>query len=306
MSSPISARNIHHTNSYLSMSQSINLTTGHSPRQTFSFRRLGRLLQLDFAFYRRQWLLILLAGILAACGPLIVTVLSSLVFGFGGDDATARGVLISCSFISFITISLTVMMSYNSRLNAPLSPLYLQVPASHGEKYISLVILTLILNLIAPLIGLLVWSLYMLIWALFEGVVVLHSYPEIIRNLMSSCNIMLQYGWSTCFLIGIQLASFAIYLYCIISSSKPIRTIVRYLGICFGIFVASMICLIIFMNVGSLERISIDETNQHILLFLRDEKLSISPFILYILIYLFAFIMIRSGYRSLKYKQVKA
>ena len=60
------------------------------------------------------------------------------------------------------------------------------------------------------------------------------------------------------------------------------------------------------MNVGSLERISIDETNQHILLFLRDEKLSISPFILYILIYLFAFIMIRSGYRSLKHKQVKA
>ena len=67
------------------MNQSANLTTA-APKtggSSFSFKRLGQLLRLDFAFHHRQWLQILIGGFLAASIPVIVSVLTSLLFGMG-------------------------------------------------------------------------------------------------------------------------------------------------------------------------------------------------------------------------------
>ena len=67
------------------MNQSANLTTA-APKtgvSSFSFKRLGKLLRLDFAFHHRQWLQILIGGFLAASMPVVVSILSDLLFGMG-------------------------------------------------------------------------------------------------------------------------------------------------------------------------------------------------------------------------------
>ena len=291
------------------MNQSANLTTA-APKtgvSSFSFKRLGQLLRLDFAFHHRQWIQILIGGFLAASIPVIVSVLSDLLFGMGWSAGGFRAVYFACQYCSFLAVSLGVMISYNQRVNAPLSPLYLQIPASATEKYISLLLLTLVMHIITPLLGAIAWTVYMLIWALLEGSQVLALYPQILTNPLGYDSESLQYGWSISLMISMQLAGYATYLYCIISARKPLRAVLRFMGIGFGIFVVSMLGVSMLMHLLDIGSISPDETERYLVFYLGNgDELSISLFALTIPIYLYAFAMVWLGLRSLRRKQVTA
>lgn len=291
------------------MNQSANLTTA-APKtgvSSFSFKRLGKLLKLDFAFHHRQWIQILIGGFLAASIPVIVSVLSDLLFGMGWSAGGFRAVYFACQYCSFLAVSLGVMISYNKRVNAPLSPLYLQIPASATEKYISLLLLTLVLHIITPLIGAIAWTVYMLLWALLEGSQVLALYPQILTDPLGYDNAALQYGWSISMMIAMQLAGYATYLYCIISARKPLRAVLRFMGIGFGIFVVSMLGVSMLMHLLDIGTISPDETERYLVFYLGNgDELSISLLALTIPIYLYAFVMVWLGLRSLRRKQVTA
>lgn len=291
------------------MNQSANLTTA-APKtgvSSFSFKRLGQLLKLDFAFHHRQWIQILIGGFLAASIPVIVSVLSALLFGMGWSAGGFRAVYFACQYCSFLAVSLGVMISYNKRVNAPLSPLYLQIPASATEKYISLLILTLVLHIITPLLGAIAWTVYMLIWALMEGSQVLALYPQILTNPLGYDNESLQYAWAVSLMIGMQLAGYATYLFCIISARKPLRAVLRFMGIGFGIFVVSMLGVSMLMHLLDIGSISPDETERYLVFYLGNgDELSISLFALTIPFYLYAFAMVWLGLRSLRRKQVTA
>ena len=291
------------------MNQSANLTTA-APKtgvSSFSFKRLGQLLKLDFAFHHRQWLHILLGGFLAASRPVIVSVLSDLLFGMGWSEGEFRAIYITCLYSSFLAVFLGVMISYNKRVNAPLSPLYLQIPASATEKYISLLILTLVLHIITPLLGAIAWTVYMLIWALLEGSQVLALYPQILTDPLGYDNESLQYAWAVSLMIGMQLAGYATYLYCIISARKPIRAILRFLGIGFVIFIVLMLGVSMLMHLLDIGNISPDETERYLVFYLRNgDELSISLLAMTIPFYLYAFAMVWLGLRSLRRKQVTA
>ena len=291
------------------MNQSANLTTA-APKtgdSSFSFKRLGKLLRLDFAFHHRQWLQILIGGFLAASIPVIVSILSALLFGMGWSAGGFRAVYFACQYCSFLAVSLGVMISYNQRVNAPLSPLYLQIPASATEKYISLLLLTLVMHIITPLLGAIAWTVYMLIWALLEGSQVLALYPQILTNPLGYDSESLQYGWSISLMISMQLAGYATYLYCIISARKPLRAVLRFMGIGFGIFVVSMLGVSMLMHLLDIGSISPDETERYLVFYLGNgDELSISLFALTIPIYLYAFAMVWLGLRSLRRKQVTA
>lgn len=291
------------------MNQSANLTTA-APKaggSSFSFNRLGKLLRLDFAFHHRQWIQILIGGFLAASIPVIVSILSDLLFGMGWSAGGFRAVYFACQYCSFLAVSLGVMISYNKRVNAPLSPLYLQIPASATEKYISLLILTLVMHIITPLLGVIAWTVYMLIWTLMEGSQVLALYPEILTDPLGYDNAALQYGWSISLMISMQLAGYATYLYCIISARKPLRAVLRFMGIGFGIFVVSMLGVSMLMHLLDIGTISPDETERYLVFYLGNgDELSISLFALTIPLYLYAFAMIWLGLRSLRRKQVTA
>lgn len=291
------------------MNQSANLTTA-APKtgvSSFSFKRLGKLLKLDFAFHHRQWIQILIGGFLAASIPVIVSVLSDLLFGMGWSAGGFRAVYFACQYCSFLAVSLGVMISYNKRVNAPLSPLYLQIPASATEKYVSLLLLTLVLHIITPLIGAIAWTVYMLLWALLEGSQVLALYPQILTDPLGYDNAALQYGWSISMMIAMQLAGYATYLYCIISARKPLRAVLRFMGIGFGIFVVSMLGVSMLMHLLDIGTISPDETERYLVFYLGNgDELSISLLALTIPIYLYAFVMVWLGLRSLRRKQVTA
>ena len=291
------------------MNQSANLTTA-APKaggSSFSFNRLGKLLRLDFAFHHRQWLQLLIGGFLVASIPVIVSILSALLFGMGWSAGGFRAVYFACQYCSFLAVSLGVMISYNKRVNAPLSPLYLQIPASATEKYISLLILTLILHIITPLLGVIAWTVYMLIWTLMEGSQVLALYPEILTDPLGYDNAALQYGWSISLMISMQLAGYATYLFCIISARKPLRAVLRFMGIGFGIFVVSMLGVSMLMHLLDIGTISPDETERYLVFYLGNgDELSISLLAFTIPIYLYAFAMIWLGLRSLRRKQVTA
>ncbi len=291
------------------MNQSANLTTA-APKtgdSSFSFKRLGKLLRLDFAFHHRQWLQILIGGFLAASIPVIVSVLSALLFGMGWSAGGFRAVYFACQYCSFLAVSLGVMISYNKRVNAPLSPLYLQIPASATEKYISLLILTLVLHIITPLLGVIAWTVYMLIWALLEGSEVLALYSQILTNPLGYDNESLQYAWAVSLMIGMQLAGYATYLFCIISARKPLRAVLRFMGIGFGIFVVSMLGVSMLMHLLDIGTISPDETERYLVFYLRNgDELSISLLAMTIPFYLYAFAMVWLGLRSLRRKQVTA
>lgn len=291
------------------MNQSANLTTA-APKtgiSSFSFKRLGQLLKLDFAFHHRQWIQILIGGFLAASIPVIVSVLSALLFGMGWSAGDFRAVYFACQYCSFLAVSLGVMISYNKRVNAPLSPLYLQIPASATEKYISLLLLTLVLHIITPLLGAIAWTVYMLIWALMEGSQVLALYPQILTNPLGYDNESLQYAWAVSLMIGMQLAGYATYLFCIISARKPLRAVLRFMGIGFGIFVVSMLGVSMLMHLLDIGSISPDETERYLVFYLGNgDELSISLFALTIPFYLYAFAMVWLGLRSLRRKQVTA
>ena len=291
------------------MNQSANLTTA-APKaggSSFSFNRLGKLLRLDFAFHHRQWLQLLIGGFLAASIPVIVSILSALLFGMGWSAGGFRAVYFACQYCSFLAVSLGVMISYNKRVNAPLSPLYLQIPASATEKYISLLILTLVMHIITPLLGVIAWTVYMLIWVLIDGSQVLALYPEILTDPLGYDNAALQYGWSISLMISMQLAGYATYLYCIISARKPLRAVLRFMGIGFGIFVVSMLGVSMLMHLLDIGTISPDETERYLVFYLGNgDELSISLFALTIPLYLYAFAMIWLGLRSLRRKQVTA
>lgn len=291
------------------MNQSANLTTA-APKtgdSSFSFKRLGQLLRLDFAFHHRQWLQILIGGFLAASIPVIVSVLSALLFGMGWSAGGFRAVYFACQYCSFLAVSLGVMISYNQRVNAPLSPLYLQIPASATEKYVSLLLLTLVLHIITPLLGAIAWTVYMLISALMEGSQVLALYPQILTDPLGYDNAALQYGWSISLMISMQLAGYATYLYCIISARKPLRAVLRFMGIGFGIFIVSMLGVSMLMHLLDIGSISPDETERYLVFYLGNgDELSISLFALTIPIYLYAFAMVWLGLRSLRRKQVTA
>ena len=291
------------------MNQSANLTTA-APKtgvSSFSFKRLGQLLRLDFAFHHRQWIQILIGGFLAASIPVIVSVLSDLLFGMGWSAGGFRAVYFACQYCSFLAVSLGVMISYNKRVNAPLSPLYLQIPASATEKYVSLLLLTLVLHIITPLIGAIAWTVYMLLWALLEGSQVLALYPQILTDPLGYDNAALQYGWSISMMIAMQLAGYATYLYCIISARKPLRAVLRFMGIGFGIFVVSMLGVSMLMHLLDIGTISPDETERYLVFYLGNgDELSISLLALTIPIYLYAFVMVWLGLRSLRRKQVTA
>lgn len=291
------------------MTPSANLTSAapKNGRSTFSFKRLGQLLRLDFAFHHRQWLQLLIAGFLAASMPVIISVLTTLVFGRGGSDFSARGVYYSCLYGSLLAMSVGTMISYNARVNAPLSPLYLQIPASATEKYISLFLLTLALHIITPILGVIAWSIYMLIWALLEGGHILSAYFEILTKPLSDGNTLLRDAWSISLMISIQLASYATYLYCIISARKPIRAILRYFGIGFGIFIILMLGISALINLGNIDSIGSDQTGRYAVFHLGNgDELSISLFALTIPVYFYAFAMVWLGLRSLRRKQVTA
>ena len=291
------------------MNQSANLTTA-APKtgvSSFSFKRLGKLLRLDFAFHHRQWLQLLIGGFLAASIPVIVSILSALLFGMGWSAGGFRAVYFACQYCSFLAVSLGVMISYNKRVNAPLSPLYLQIPASATEKYISLLILTLVMHIITPLLGVIAWTVYMLIWTLMEGSQVLALYPEILTDPLGYDNAALQYGWSISLMISMQLAGYATYLFCIISARKPLRAVLRFMGIGFGIFVVSMLGVSMLMHLLDIGTISPDETERYLVFYLGNgDELSISLLAFTIPIYLYAFAMIWLGLRSLRRKQVTA
>ena len=291
------------------MNHSANLTTA-APKtggSSFSFKRLGKLLRLDFAFHHRQWIQILIGGFLAASIPVIVLVLTSLLFGMDGSESSARSVYFACQYCSFLAVSLGVMISYNQRVNAPLSPLYLQIPASATEKYVSLLLLTLVLHIITPLLGVVAWTVYMLIWALMEGSQVLALYPKILTDPLGYDNESLQYAWSVSLMIGMQLAGYATYLHCIISARKPLRAVLRFLGIGFGIFVVSMLGVSMMIHLLDIGSISPDETVHYLVVYLRNgDELSISLLAMTIPVYLYAFAMVWLGLRSLRRKQVTA
>ena len=291
------------------MNQSANLTTA-APKTgvgSFSFKRLGQLLKLDFAFHHRQWIQILIGGFLAASIPVIVSVLTTLLFGMGGSDFSARSVYFACQYCSLLAVSLGVMISYNQRVNAPLSPLYLQIPASATEKYVSLILLTLALHIITPLLGAIAWTVYMLIWALMDGSQVLALYPDILTDPLCYYGVSPQYGWNVSLMIGMQLAGYATYLYCVISARKPLRAVLRFLGIGFGIFVVSMLGMSMMMHLLDIGSISPDETNRYLVFYLDNgDELSISLLAMTIPFYLYAFAMVWLGLHSLRRKQVKA
>ena len=291
------------------MNQSANLTTA-APKtggSSFSFKRLGQLLRLDFAFHHRQWIQILIGGFLAASIPVIVSALSGLLFGMGGSDFSARSVYFACLYCSLLAVSLGVMISYNQRVNAPLSPLYLQIPASATEKYVSLLLLTLALHIITPLLGAIAWTVYMLIWALMDGSQVLALYPDILTDPLCYYGVSPQYGWNVSLMIGMQLAGYATYLYCVISARKPLRAVLRFLGIGFGIFVVSMLGMSMMMHLLDIGSISPDETNRYLVFYLDNgDELSISLLAMTIPFYLYAFAMVWLGLHSLRRKQVKA
>ena len=291
------------------MNQSANLTTA-APKtgvSSFSFNRLGKLLRLDFAFHHRQWLQILIGGFLAASIPVIVSILSALLFGMGWSSGGFRAVYFACLYCSLLAVSLGVMISYNQRVNAPLSPLYLQIPASATEKYISLLLLTLVLHIITPLLGVIAWTVYMLIWALLEGSQVLALYSQILTNPLGYDNESLQYAWAVSLMIGMQLAGYATYLFCIISARKPLRAVLRFMGIGFGIFVVSMLGVSMLMHLLDIGIISPDETERYLVFYLRNgDELSISLLAMTIPFYLYAFAMVWLGLRSLRRKQVTA
>lgn len=291
------------------MNQSANLTTA-APKtgvSSFSFKRLGKLLRLDFAFHHRQWIQILIGGFLAASIPVIVSILSALLFGMGWSAGGFRAVYFACQYCSFLAVSLGVMISYNKRVNAPLSPLYLQIPASATEKYISLLILTLILHIITPLLAAFAWTIYMLLWALLEGSQVLAFYSQILTDPLGYDNAALQYGWSISLMISMQLAGYATYLFCIISARKPLRAVLRFMGIGFGIFVVSMLGVSMLMHLLDIGTISPDETERYLVFYLGNgDELSISLLAFTIPIYLYAFAMVWLGLRSLRRKQVTA
>ena len=291
------------------MNQSANLTTA-APKtgvSSFSFNRLGKLLRLDFAFHHRQWLQILIGGFLAASIPVIVSVLSDLLFGMGWSAGGFRAVYFACQYCSFLAVSLGVMISYNQRVNVPLSPLYLQIPASATEKYVSLLLLTLVLPIITPILGVIAWTIYMLIWVLIDGSQVLALYPEILTDPLGYDNESLQYAWAVSLMIGMQLAGYATYLFCIISARKPLRAVLRFMGIGFGIFVVSMLGVSMLMHLLDIGTISPDETERYLVFYLGNgDELSISLLAFTIPIYLYALAMVWFGLRSLRRKQVTA
>ncbi|WP_297169735.1 hypothetical protein [uncultured Porphyromonas sp.] len=291
------------------MNQSTNLTTA-APKaggSSFSFNRLGKLLRLDFAFHHRQWIQILIGGFLAAFMPVIVSALSGLLFGVGWSANEARVIYLACLHCSFLAVSLGVMISYNQRINAPLSPLYLQIPASATEKYISLLLLTLVMHIITPLLGAIAWTVYMLIWALVDGSQVLALYSEVLRDPLNYDNTLLQYGWSLSLMIAMQLAGYATYLFCIISARKPLRAVLRFMGIGFLIFVVSVLGVSMLMHLLDIGTIRPDDTLRYLVFYLGNgDELSISLLALTIPIYLYAFAMIWLGLRSLRRKQVTA
>lgn len=291
------------------MNQSANLTTA-APKtgvSSFSFKRLGQLLRLDFAFHHRQWIQILIGGFLAASIPVIVSALSGLLFGTAWSAGEAQGIYLACLYCSFLAVSLGVMISYNQRVNAPLSPLYLQIPASATEKYISLLILTLVMHIITPLLGAIAWTVYMLLWALVDGSQVLALYSQALRDPLDYDNTLLQYGWSISLMIAGQLASYATYLYCIISARKPLRAVLRFMGIGFGIFVVSVLGVSMLMHLLDIGTISPDEAERYLVFYLgNDDELSISLLAMTIPLYLYAFAMVWLGLRSLRRKQVTA
>lgn len=291
------------------MNQSANLTTA-APKtgdSSFSFKRLGQLLRLDFAFHHRQWLQILIGGFLAASIPVIVLALSGLLFGTGWSANEARSIYLACLYCSFLAVSLGVMISYNQRINAPLSPLYLQIPASATEKYISLLLLTLVLHIITPLLGAIAWTVYMLLWALVDGSQVLALYSQALTDPLGYDNASLQYGWSISLMIAMQLAGYATYLYCIISARKPLRAVLRFMGIGFLIFVVSVLGVSMLMHLLDIGTIGPDDTEHYLVLYLGNgDELSISLFALTIPPYLYAFAMVWLGLRSLRRKQVTA
>ena len=291
------------------MNQSANLTTA-APKtgdSSFSFKRLGKLLRLDFAFHHRQWLQILIGGFLAASIPVIVLALSGLLFGTGWSANEARSIYLACLYCSFLAVSLGVMISYNQRINAPLSPLYLQIPASATEKYISLLLLTLVLHIITPLLGAIAWTVYMLLWALVDGSQVLALYSQALTDPLGYDNASLQYGWSISLMIAMQLAGYATYLYCIISARKPLRAVLRFMGIGFLIFVISILGVSMLMHLLDIGTISPDEAERYLVFYLGNgDELSISLLAMTIPVYLYAFAMIWLGLRSLRRKQVTA
>ena len=199
------------------------------------------------------------------------------------------------------------MISYNQRVNAPLSPLYLQIPASATEKYVSLLLLTLVLHIITPLLGAVAWTIYMLIWALMDGSQVLALYPEILTDPLGYDNESLQYAWAVSLMIGMQLAGYATYLFCIISARKPLRAVLRFMGIGFLIFVVSVLGVSMLMHLLDIGTIRPDETEHYLVLYLGNgDELSISPLAMTIPFYLYAFAMVWLGLRSLRRKQVTA
>lgn len=291
------------------MNQSANLTTA-APKtgdSSFSFKRLGQLLKLDFAFHHRQWIQILIGGFLAASIPVVVSALSGLLFGMAWSANEARSLYLACLYCSFLAVSLGVMISYNQRVNAPLSPLYLQIPASATEKYISLLLLTLALQIITPFLGAVAWTVYMLIWALVDGSQVLALYSEVLTDPLDYDNTPLQYGWSMSLMIAMQLAGYATYLYCIISARKPLRAVLRFMGIGFLIFVVSVLGVSTLMHLLDIGTIGPDETLRYLVLYLGNgDELSISLLAMTIPVYLYAFVMVWLGLRSLRRKQVTA
>lgn len=146
----------------------------------------------------------------------------------------------------------------------------------------------------------------MLFWALIDGVQVLAQYPEVLIDPLGYSKPSLDFAWAVSLMISMQLASYATYIYCLISARKPIRAILRFMGIGFGIFVLSVLGVSMLMHLLDICSISPDRAGDHMVLEFEQGELSISLLAMTIPIYLYAFAMIWLGLSSLRRKQVKA
>ena len=108
-------------------------------------------------------------------------------------------------------------------------------------------------------------------------------------------------------MIAMQLAGYATYLYCIISARKPLRAVLRFMGIGFVIFIVSVLGVSMLMHLLDIGSIRPDDTLRYLVFYLGNgDELSISLLALTIPIYLYAFAMVWLGLRSLRRKQVTA
>lgn len=280
-----------------------NATTLCHDKGGFSFRRLWQLLYLDIAFYYKQHLGLLLGGALFAFIPIILTELISLLFN--SRLQYSEELLIVSSSAAAIYVSLMVMMLYNKKIHDRISPLYLQIPATSLEKYVSIVIMTVLFLVFAGLIGPICWTIYMLT-GVPSGAVSLPLHYGNFFYVTGWLSLRDPKVWRLILYVGINLASYSIYLYSLIRAKKPIQAILWLLAIYVGIFVLLQIGVFFLMN-NILDGVSINLSydGNYLEIFSDSNSWYLSPLPFSFIPFLFAALALWLSYRVLHKKQIK-